>query len=168
MPLFRHIAACFLGVALLGCNGEGDGNLTTQPASTTDGECGDLGCNSGFRISLVAIGSLFDAGEYEVFFIVDEVPRDCAFRITFDDFECGGDPPCFLESTCNAEFNLVVQPHSIAFVVGPDPDLLDVRVQRDGTLIASEVLAPQYEVFAPNGPDCEPICMIAEAELPIP
>lgn len=171
-----HLAAP-LAVALVaipGCFGstQGDGppiDVSDTETRETDA-CGDLGCSSGIYLSLVAEANVFDAGQYDVTFVIDGEVESCQFALSNGE-PCGLDPVCVVDSRCDGpqiQFNFVIMPHTIGFVVGPEGESIEVDVERDGRPLLSQTLVPSYEDYAPNGTDCEPICRVAEAELPIP
>lgn len=141
---------------------------SSAEGSDEDGECGTTTCQDGLRISFVAQGASFDPGQYEVRLTVDGEVRACGFRVAAEPDECGGEGPCLVEEDCDASFNFVVMPHTIGITVGPVPRTVDVSVERDRDLVLSTSISPDYEVYAPNGSDCEPICQIAQTELLLP
>jgi hypothetical protein len=121
-------------------------------------------------LSLVAGADVFDAGQYDVTFVIDGEVEACRFALQTAD-ACGLDPVCVVESPgsgCEGpqmQFNFVILPHTISFLVGPEGNLVQVDVERDGQSILSQTLVPSYEDYAPNGPDCEPVCRVAQAQL---
>ncbi|MBL4688552.1 MAG: hypothetical protein JKY37_28440 [Nannocystaceae bacterium] len=144
---------------------EGEG--LTDARVPGDGSCGDLQCSSGLRVSLVAQGGVFVGGAYQVHSVADGASEVCTFRIEGEPDACGGDPPCLSADTCGLLYNFSALPHSVAFVVGPEPDVIEVGIVRDGETIGGEILAPTYEQYAPNGVDCPPVCQTAAAEVPV-
>lgn len=163
-----NVRAVFtLALGLL-CGGCDDG-----PSSSMDDEelvgtgCSDAMCESGLRVVLVSSGS-FIPGNYRVSSVADGQVRSCTFRVGGTE-TCGMDAPCLLADECDAQINLVAPPHSVAVVIGPGaPEVVSVNVERGGTPIAGFDLEPDYEEFAPAGPDCPPICDVAEVLIDIP
>ena len=152
---------------------EENSSATTSAAVDTEGACGTLECSSGLHLSLVAAGDVFDGGRYDVTFAVEGSVESCQFALHNGD-SCGLDPVCVIESTCDGpriQFNFVLVPYTIGLVVGPsigEADDVRIDVERDGRSLLSEVLVLRYQDYAPNGSDCEPVCRVAQAELPLP
>jgi hypothetical protein len=48
------------------------------------------------------------------------------------------------------------------------PDVVSVRVERDGLALLDSTLTPTYETSQPNGPDCGPVCHQATEMLELP
>lgn len=136
-------------------------------AQDTDVECGDLGCSNGLRISFVAEGGVFTAGEYELHIERDGVPTVCGFELGGDPRTCLGDPPCVLQNECGVQLSAGVVPQALGITVGPQPTQIVIGVVRSGRSVGGATLTPSYEEYAPNGADCDPICYVASAELPI-
>lgn len=144
-----------------------EGGFARDSEVEGDGMCGDLQCSNGLRISLVAEGGVFTGGRYEVHTSADGTGRVCSFRIGAEPEQCFGDPPCVLEDECELVFNFSAVPHSVALVVGPDPDVVDVGIVRDGQTVGGQTLAPQYDDYAPNGDDCPPVCQVASGQVSV-
>ncbi|MEM6294366.1 MAG: hypothetical protein AAGA54_24035 [Myxococcota bacterium] len=129
--------------------------------------CGDASCESGLRIVLAANGT-FTPGSYGVSTVADGVVDSCGFSVGGTEL-CGADAPCLLDDDCGVEPNLIIAPHSVAVRVGPGaPERVTVSVTRGGSEIVFDEFAPAYDEFAPAGPDCEPVCLVASAQLDIP
>lgn len=45
------------------------------------------------------------------------------------------------------------------------PKSVQIQVHRDKALVADADLSPKYQVVQPNGPDCEPTCHSAAADV---
>jgi hypothetical protein len=43
-----------------------------------------------------------------------------------------------------------------------------VIVERDTVTLVDEVLEPGYVEHAPNGSDCAPVCLVADAQVLVP
>lgn len=187
-----------LCAGLLGCD-EGssmDGAAASAASSGGDMPCGTLGCSHGARVTLAPQGRFFEPGDYEVRFREGGSDQVCTFTLGGGPEDCGLDHVCILraDAGCTAlqvQFNFVLEPHTIGFVVGPpqdaeegssqgtdhgtgpttdaapDGELIEVDVRRGGQSVFGDAIAPHYEPYTPNGPDCPPLCWIAQVQLTI-
>ncbi len=59
--------------------------------------------------------------------------------------------------------------HGLAGIdIDTAPAQVRIVVRRDGVEVSAQELAPKYTDSRPNGPQCEPVCHQASAELPLP
>lgn len=157
--------AIALALVVSACGGGSSDPLDDEDLAGTG--CPDAMCESGLRVVLVASGP-FTPGLYRVSSVADGQVDSCTFRVGGTE-SCGMDAPCLLADDCDAQINLLALPHSVAVVIGPGaPEVVSVDVERSGTPIAGFDLEPDYEEFAPAGPDCPPICEVASVLLDIP
>jgi hypothetical protein len=163
------------------CNDEqGDGMTCSnglwicQDAPQREGDCTDLctaapscnedGCTDGIELQLFS-GASFDPGAYEIVIDRDGTESTCTFVIS-DDVGCEL-PPCVTDTTCNASYDLSSDLPQITMSF-PVSETLSVSVALDGD-VRVEVTPPiVYEVVAPNGPGCSPVCGLATLTVDIP
>lgn len=185
------IALGGLFVASLGCGPV----ASVEPVDDGDvmgGEttgCSKASCSDGIHLSLVSNAATFTAGGYTVSFTQGEVEQSCGFELLGGIDACGFEATCLGEADCDAGFTLQGANQSIAFFVvtpgtgsegstgsagasstssGDAQPPIEVVVSREGQVLLAEVVVPIYEVVAPNGPGCEPVCNIGQAIIGVP
>jgi hypothetical protein len=145
--------------------------------------CTEIGCGDQARLTLRPKGGEWLPGAYEMSVTVDGVERRCAFSVPADLPE-----PRTGRSLCEPELPLYIQPettcteyrdgnsisqsctpiperYSASFTLDGTPPALAIVVERDGAVILEQTPALEYRSLRPNGPDCDPLCRQASAEL---
>ncbi len=161
----RLLVGSVLAASVAGCAPQSDVALEEQTPEATG--CGDAFCESGLRVALVT--GVFTPGDYTLASSADGVESACDFLVGGLEDGCGPGGPCLLDDDCGALANLSFSPHSVVVPLGPGtPQWVEISVYRGGAQIAASSFAPTYQVYAPAGPGCEPVCEIATAQLDIP
>jgi hypothetical protein len=149
--------------------------------------CTAIGCNDGASITLRTDDWRWREGAHEIDFTFEGQTRTCSLRVPQDIPEESGrsiDLPCSMgfsallipRTRCTEERTGDAISQSCEEI--PDQsyvsaglqgvvDSLRVEVRRDGATIFDRTVSPEYRQERPNGPDCEPICQLAEVELTI-
>lgn len=149
--------------------------------------CTEVGCSDGVMLEVrtgqggLADGSyVFDleagAQNHTCSFVV---PDDLPERGSLQQIECTPRLDVFLgpASVCTEQRRGDAVSESCMLVPGQfvlqanvqgTPPELELRLSRDGTLLAEQTLTAVYETTRPNGPDCEPECRIATVEVTLP
>ena len=136
-----------------------------EVCALTDG-CSEIGCSSGFTLALAATVDALPVGTYALAIEADGDDDACSFTIADDPQQCAI-PPCVTATTCNAIYLLQESPQRVDLAFGVVATLA-ITVTRDALEVAQGSYAPAYDVVAPNGAGCEPVCAQANAVLPIP
>lgn len=124
--------------------------------------CSERGCSSGVELQLFPSGGNPVAGSYELELTADAELSTCTFVIS-DGPGCAI-PPCVTDTTCNASYVLDGEPARIELAL-PILASLAITVSRDGELVLDEQPELAYELDAPNGPGCLPVCAAASVRL---
>ena len=127
--------------------------------SCDDVPCTKIGCTDVLTIEILPWDFYFGSGLYKIQIVGDEQSfYDCTIQISRNTSECeeGGD--CVVESTCNASYTS----DTWTFMIEDAPEFVSIDVFKDDVNYLSMETTAVYEQIAPNGPDCEPICLVGE------
>jgi hypothetical protein len=125
--------------------------------------CGDEGVTIDF--------SLRERGSYAIDVVVDGVETTCQATLPIDSERaaCGGPAEGVVHLVVTGS-RLPPEDQSIGplTLATKDAKQVEVRISRDGALVAEKIFAPAYETSpGPNGPGCEPAtCTSARTTLP--
>ena len=149
-------------VAFSGC-------LFTSACDTAEPPiCTQIGCSSGYLLSVHSAENRFPAGRYDIRLTPEaDSTHACFFVVTDDATQCDSGE-CITQENCNALYLVgSADPDRVELgypvVAGP----LRVIVERDGVVIRETVFQPAYEESQPNGPGCAPTCLNASNDLMI-
>lgn len=155
MPLLPRLgaAAALIGLTpLLGSTGcDGPGLYA----------CTEIGCSSGYTVSLVA-ADRFPDGAYDIALTTDGATEACQFEVA--------DGRLLSDETCNAGYLIRATVLTLEAVGITYPMLtseIEIVVSRDGSEIERLTTTPVYETVQPNGPDCAPTCRSAVTTIAI-
>jgi hypothetical protein len=149
--------------------------------------CTDIGCNDGASITLRTDDWRWREGVHEIDFTFGGQTRMCSLRVPEDIPEERGRS---VDLLCSMGFSALLIPRTRCMEVRTADAIsqsceevpgqsyvsaglqgvvasLRVEVRRDGATIFDRTVSPEYRQERPNGPDCEPICQLAEVELTI-
>ncbi|WAS91726.1 hypothetical protein [Nannocystis punicea] len=140
-------------------------SLACLPAAGCDSQaCTLIGCGSSFQIALQR--DAWTAGKYEVTVVADGETIECSATLPL---QCDAPPACPEASQLLLGLDgcaLDPAQHklgSLEFQQGRAPKSVSVQVRQDGALLGEGEYSPVYSESQPNGPDCEPTCVGAEA-----
>lgn len=156
-----------LSLMTLGCRPaeETSTKETGSGGSWTDGmDCTEIGCVDGFSGEFSP--AFTTPGAYAFTLDLDGSVSTCAGSLPLnDDFNCDGALGVTLSGSA-----LPDSEHSLPGfqILQFDFVTLQLTVTRDGTEEASWTVTPEWETFAPNGPECGPVCTSAGARLSWP
>ena len=151
----------------LGCRPaeETSAKETGSAGSWTDGmDCTEIGCMDGFNGEFAP--AFTTPGAYVFTLNLEGSVSTCAGSLPLnDDFNCDGALGVTLSGSA-----LPDSEHSLPGfqILQFDFVTLQLTVTRDGTEEASWTVTPEWEAFAPNGPECGPVCTSAGASLSWP
>lgn len=146
------------------CQGAPQRDDECSDVCTATFECSEAGCNDGIELELYS-GASFDPGTYEVEIVHDGDASTCTFVIS-EGLGCEL-PPCVPDTTCNASFGLTVSPPQITMPL-PLAETLSVSVAVDGDVRVEATPPLAYELVAPNGAGCLPVCGVATLTVDVP
>jgi hypothetical protein len=152
--------------------------------------CTEIGCGDGASLSLKAPGT-WRAGRYVFGFEMGGQSFTCTAQLPADlpgvgvvrSLPCtGADAGAFnaafvQETVCMEQRSRDAVSESCTplpgrFTLQVDirgtPEVVGVRVERDGVEVTAQDVALAYQESRPNGPGCEPICRQSRAELTLP
>ena len=156
-----------LCILFLGCRPpeDDDAKETGSAGSASDGlDCTEIGCVDGFSGQFAP--AFTAAGAYVFTLDLDGAGSTCAGTLPFnDDFSCDGALGVTLSGTALPPSDQSLPGFQI---MQTDFATLQLTVTRDGAEEASWTLTPEWETYAPNGPECGPVCTSAGAELSWP
>jgi hypothetical protein len=150
--------------------------------------CNLVGCGNTATITLRTASGPWTAGTYTIELSVDGTPGTCTLSIP--------DPPASAQGTCSSARNVfglfplsldqesrcvtltqgnatgqsctpIPAQFHLSLELSGTPAQVGLTVSRDGSPLANETVALQYQTVRPNGPDCEPSCHQASADLSI-
>jgi hypothetical protein len=139
--------------ALLGCGGDELG-----------GECTLIGCADGLTIEFLQQ----QPGAYTVELVADGETITCNATLPLPacselpSESCSRSDVTLFQSGCGLE-PLHHSINGVSFT--GNPSTVEIRVERDGTEVASDTFEPAYQRSAPNGEECGPICNNATVTL---
>jgi hypothetical protein len=147
--------------------------------------CTEIGCGEGVGVNVRPVGGTWPAGAYRLELGLDDVAGTCDFTVPEDlpamrgsatsltcldgatlllqqIFDCrsiseGG----AVSQTCEP----VADQYELTLSAFGTPTTLTLVLTRDGEELVSENRELTYTESRPNGPDCEPVCRQAQAEL---
>ena len=130
----------------------------------TGNACTEMGCVSGFHLSVEPTGS-WPHGDYRYVLDVDGRSVTCEGSLPLK--PCGASnitcsDPAFgvVESGCALEASA----HAFGGVSIPGfPSNVHLLIEHDGKPVFDQDLAPRWSRVQPNGPGCEPVCCQASA-----
>ena len=122
--------------------------------------CTDVGCSSGLTIDFE--WTEWQAGEYVLEVdIAGEAPGMCTFDLPEDS--------TFVR--CDEEESLVAEVYrqgdivTAQVFVGGAPEEVAVTLSSGETALATELVEPVWSEFRPNGPNCGPLCEVADVTI---
>lgn len=121
--------------------------------------CTEIGCVDGVALDF----SLHEPGDYEITAVAGGETVACTASLPFTGSEsCTG--PGFVNISGT---ELPADEQSLEGMWLETIDALDVHltIVRSGTTVYDQVLPVTYETFAPNGPDCDPVCENASIDI---
>lgn len=118
--------------------------------------CTDLGCRSGFDVTIAAASKL-EAGTY----LLDITTPFESGTLTC---QLEGQNPlaCSCASTPTTLSGCVTAA-GVSVFVGGKPSAVSLRLTREGAELGTWSYTPQYETHHPNGESCDPACDVAHA-----
>jgi hypothetical protein len=129
--------------------------LFATQVGCVDPGCTDVGCIDGVSVTLRAPDGVFEAGTYEVTFVLDGVTTQCSFTLA---------PGELVAQDCDGSYDLVSTTQVAVFRLGLATELrYDIR--HDGRALASSRVVPVYKTSQPNGARCGPTCTYAELDI---
>ena len=160
---------------------------STIAACETSHICTLVGCGDGVSLEVRPAQGPFEDGGYELVIVADGQTHACSFVLP-DDLPVQGSvhtiectPP--MSASLQAELicteargassvSQTCAPIAGEFVlralVQTTAPELELRIRRDDVPLLAQTLMPSYEIFQPNGPDCEPTCRQAGIEVTLP
>jgi hypothetical protein len=137
--------------------------------------CTIMGCMDQARLTFRPAGGAWTAGSYDLSVTVDGVERRCAFSVPEvlpaprnGRSLCEPALPLYIQSevTCTEQScTPIPDRYSASLTLEGTPSVLAVVIERDGEVILDETPALEYRSLRPNGPDCDPLCRQASADL---
>jgi len=133
--------------------------------------CTQIGCLNGLRISLNKV-TPWTAGNYSFAFELDGAPVTCSGSLPLPACDQGAALRCDVDEKVQVgESGCALPPEQHGFadiqVLG-EPARVKLTIRREDQQLLAEELTPTYVRSRPNGPDCEPECSSASAELNLP
>jgi len=156
---FLATAATAALVCAGGCSGSSD--------SRSPRACTEIGCSDGLAVEFSR--PLREAGSYAVTLDLDGERISCQSALPFA--SCSGGSPCSSTKVILEQSGCALPPNAheiIGLRVTSVARTVSLRIERDGSEIASQSFTPSYVRAAPNGEGCGPICEQASATLAIP
>lgn len=125
-----------------------------------------MACRDGLSVSLLP-ASGWKHGAYVFTLVVDGVEETCKGVLPLPScgtpaLSCDGKDVPIGESGC------ALPPSAHAFSsmhFSRTPERVEIRIERDGATVVDEVVTPTYQVVQPNGPNCGPRCIQANATV---
>jgi hypothetical protein len=125
------------------------------------GACTQIGCFDGFALTMRPSGSWFPDGNYFVRVTpLGYAQQTCCFSVRGGTVS-GCKSPCALPVVS-------FDPPAVTLHFLVEDVMLDVVIERAGSVIAGEQVDPALERVQPNGPLCAPVCYQARHEMVIP
>jgi hypothetical protein len=132
--------------------------------------CTEIGCVDGLQLEL-APSEGWPAGHYIFSIEADGAMQTCTGDLPLPPCQNGSALSCqgaSLASIGESGCALAPSAHGFANIGFQSmPMHVVVRIERDGMAIADRDLSPTYVTSQPNGPDCEPICHNASAQVAV-
>jgi hypothetical protein len=149
--------------------------------------CTEIGCADGVFADLAFADHRWPDGAYEIEIALDDVTHACSFswpeaqpaRGSVSSLRCEPADAAFSiaitqQAECTEQrtadaVSQSCQPlegqYSLQLSAFGTPKRMQVRVERDGALVAERDLTLTYTASRPNGPDCEPVCRQSSHEI---
>ncbi len=135
-----------------------------------DPACTDIGCQNGLRLTWPQ--GPWKPGAYSVEVTLDGTKVTCEGQLPLAACDSGPTFHCSSGASLRlGESGCALPPaqHGLAGIdIDTAPAQVRIVVRRDGVEVSAQELAPKYTDSRPNGPQCEPVCHQASAELPLP
>ncbi len=127
--------------------------------SCWDAPCTKIGCLDVLTVEIRSWDFSFGDGVYTIQIVGDDDSlHDCTIHISGNTPGCEEGADCVSESTCNASYTA----DSWTFIGDSAPDIVSVNVFKDEVNDLSVETEAVHQKIAPNGPDCEPTCLVSE------
>lgn len=159
------LAVLLLSSGLAGCSDDRD-TVAPPPSGRGGDPCTAIGCEDGLNIQF----SVSQPGIYLFNIVADDLQVSCSATLPLPSCDSPGstcgDPRVQLGASGCA---LEPSAHSLEglSLLGMQPAQVTVIAIRDGEQLAAETFTPAYQMLAPNGEECGPICMNATVALPL-
>ncbi len=166
-PLARltGIARIALLVALPACASHSPG------ASDRGKVCTEIGCMNGLHVNLSKV-TPWTAGNYSFAFELDGAAVTCTGALPLPACDKGPAMRCDVEGKVQiGESGCALPAESQSFAdirIEGAPAKVKLTIKREDQPLHSGELTPTYKTSRPNGPDCEPECHGANAEMALP
>jgi hypothetical protein len=144
--------------------------------------CTEVACSDGFSATIRRADGSFPSGMHRLEALVDGVTHTCTFDFPLTTLPSGGTAP----ATCSGSVGVNVSPAVTCTEIRTDqyvaqkcdpipgqfvetifvartPAQVHVWQYVDDAAILDAAVAPSYVDYAPNGPECEPVCRQASA-----
>lgn len=145
----------------------------STPASKDPGGkmCTLIGCINGLHLNLAKV-TPWTAGNYSFAFDLDGTAVTCTGALPLPACDKGAALRCDVEGKVQiGESGCALPPEQHGFsdiqILG-EPAKVKLTITRDDQQLHSGELTPTYVTSRPNGPDCEPECRGANAEVALP
>lgn len=133
--------------------------------------CTQIGCINGLRLILAKV-TPWTAGNYRFAFELDGAAVNCSGALPLPACDQGAALRCDVaDRVMIGESGCALPPEQHGFsdiqVMGA-PTKVKLEIKREDESLYSGELSPTYVTSRPNGPDCEPECRGATAEVALP
>jgi hypothetical protein len=122
--------------------------------------CTLIGCQDQFSATVLKADGTFPSGTHQVDVVADGVSLTCTFTFPLPTPQGGGTVP----PSCSPGMTVYVEQAVETITLSGTPSQVDAQQHVDGTLILEASGAPMYQVSAPNGSECGPICHQASVD----
>jgi hypothetical protein len=132
--------------------------------------CTEMACRDGYHVSLTPDEG-WPVGQYTFEIVADGKRQVCTGGIPLADcgtstLRCTGDDVAAIgELSCGGDVALQAF-DSISF--NGTPCEARITISRDGAVLVDRTFTPSYRWIDVNGPGCDPRCLQAGNELPVP
>lgn len=138
----------------------------TVGAPQSPAGCTEIGCVSGFRVTLSA--SSWKAGKYDVVVVADGVTTTCSASLPLTSTSTADCTGPGVQLGLSGSMLPAAQQSLSEIALTATPKSVKITVSRDGAELATKSFTPAYTTARPNGPDCEPVCTSASDTLALP
>lgn len=166
LDLRAKLALAALAVALPAC-------APSTPVSKDPGGkmCTMIGCINGLHLNLAKV-TPWTAGNYTFALELDGAAVTCTGALPLPACDKGAALRCDVEGKVQiGESGCALPPEQHGFadiqILG-EPAKVKLTIKREDEQLHSGELTPTYVTSRPNGPDCEPECRSANAEVALP
>jgi hypothetical protein len=133
--------------------------------------CTQMGCIDGAHLNLAKV-TPWTAGNYSFAVELDGTLVTCTGALPLPACEQGAALRCDVEGKVQiGESGCALPPEQHGFSdiqISGDPAKIKLTILREDQPLYSGELTPTYVTSRPNGPDCEPVCRGAQAEVALP